>query len=117
MLIKMRIFNEFQEEVIFYQTEIDAGAMIKIARSREDMVREKGKAFAQGAVPFYGQQLIEAVKIDDQKEIETCAINAAMAAWLCDSIFSGVTSQEFKASNLDFSLHPTGMVVYKRFPV
>ncbi|CNI57063.1 hypothetical protein [Yersinia ruckeri] len=49
MLIKIRVFNELQEEVIFYQTEIDPVAMIDIARSREDMVREKGKAFAQGA--------------------------------------------------------------------
>ncbi len=29
MLIKMRVFTEFQEEVIFYQTEIAPGAMIE----------------------------------------------------------------------------------------
>ncbi|MFC0269631.1 hypothetical protein [Kushneria aurantia] len=116
MLIKVRVFDEKQEEVVFYQTEINADAMIKIAEPRVGMVQEKGKAWAQGAVPFFGKQLVDAVKLDDEKEVEKNAIQAAMSAWLFDSIFEGVTAQQFKASDLDFSLHPTGMVVYRRVP-
>ncbi|MFE0587914.1 MULTISPECIES: hypothetical protein [Pantoea] len=116
MLIKVRVFNESQEEIVYYQTEINPEPMLEIAASRVSMVREKGKAWAQGAVPFFGQELVNAVKKDDEQEIERNAISAAMAAWLCDSEFHGVTAEEFQASNLDFSLHPTGMVVYRREP-
>ncbi|MDM2974059.1 hypothetical protein OGY62_14850 [Citrobacter sp. CK198] len=114
MLIKVRVFNDVQVEILYYETEINAAQLIEVATGRVDTVRRNGKAWAQGAVPFFGKELVEAVMRDNPEEIERNAISAAMAAWLCDSEFQGVTAEEFKASDLDFSLHPTGMVVYNR---
>ncbi|MGL4032752.1 hypothetical protein ACR3LQ_00455 [Kosakonia cowanii] len=114
MLIKVRVFNEVQVEIMYYQTEIDAAQLTEVAKGRVDMVRNNGKAWAEGAVPFFGKELVDAVVRDNPEEIERNAINAAMAAWLCDSEFQGVTAEQFMASNLDFSLHPSGMVIYNR---
>ncbi|WP_059933700.1 MULTISPECIES: hypothetical protein [unclassified Burkholderia] len=116
MLVKMRVFDESQKETIRFQTAIDAPALIAIAKDREAFVREKGKAFAQGAVPFFGGEFIKAVQADDAREIEKNAMQAAMAAWLCDHIFSDVSEAEFVRCDLEFNLHPTGMVVYNRKP-
>lgn len=116
MLVKMRVFDESQEEVVYYQTEINASGLVQVAKEREPMMREKGKAFTQGAVPFFGEQFIKAVQADDEVEIKKCAMQAAMAAWLADSIYGGVGEDIFKACDLEFNLHPTGMVIYNRIP-
>ncbi|WP_199545020.1 hypothetical protein [Paraburkholderia kururiensis] len=114
MLVTMRVFDEQQQETIRYQTSINALALIETAKDREAFVREKGKAFAQGAVPFYGREFIRAVQADDARETEMTATHAAMAAWLADHLFGGVSEAEFVRCDLEFNLHPTGMVIYNR---
>lgn len=116
MLINVKVNNVNLETVIEYQTEINAEAMIEFAKEREPLMREKGKTFAQGAVPFWCEELVKAVEADDEKKIEYAAINSAMTAWLADSIYSGLTEREFLASDLYFTLEPTGMVLYTRKP-
>lgn len=114
MLVNVRVFDENQNKTIHFQTEINAEAMILIAKDREALVREKGRSFTQGAVPFFGGEFIKAVQADDEREINKSAIEAAMAAWLYDHVYCGVSEVEFLRSELEFNLHPTGMVVYNR---
>ncbi|EDT5719915.1 hypothetical protein GLZ14_20600 [Salmonella enterica] len=116
MLINVKVNNVNLETVIEYQTEVNAEAMIEFAKERAPMMREKGKTFAQGAVPFWCGELVKAVEAGDEEKIEYAAINSAMTAWLADSIYSGLTEREFLASDLYFTLEPTGMVVYTRKP-
>jgi len=116
MLIKMRVFDEVQQETVRYQTEINASALIQIAEPRKTMVREKGREFTQGAVPFFGGEFIKAVQADNKREIEKSAMEAAMAAWLFDHVYGGISEAEFQRCDLEFNLHPTGMVVYNRKP-
>lgn len=116
MLINVKVNNVNLETFIEYQTEINAKAMVEFAKEREPMMREKGKTFAQGAVPFWCTELVKAAEADDQEKLEYAAINSAMAAWLADSIYSGLTEREFLASDLYFTLEPTGMVLYTRKP-
>ncbi len=114
MLIGMRVFDENQQETVHFQPEINAEAMISIAKERETWVREKGRSFTQGAVPFFGGAFIKAVRADDEREINKSAIEAAMSAWLYDHVYGGISEAEFLRSQLEFNLHPTGMVVYNR---
>ncbi|HBU3503367.1 TPA: hypothetical protein MCW43_004971 [Klebsiella pneumoniae] len=114
MLINVKVNNINLETVIEYQTVVDAEAMIEIAKEREPMMREKGKTFAQGSVPYWCGELVKAVQAGDEERIEYSAINSAMTAWLADSIYSGLTENEFLASDLYFTLEPTGMVRYTR---
>ncbi|CAB3775294.1 hypothetical protein LMG29542_08676 [Paraburkholderia humisilvae] len=39
-----------------------------------------------------------------------------MAAWLSGHLFAGVSEAEFAHCDLEFNMHPTGMVVYNRKP-
>lgn len=114
MLIQVRIFDEAQQEIAFFQTEINPHGLFKVAKTREEFVREKGADFAQGAVPFCGGEFIKAVQSEDIKAIEKSAMEAAMAAWLFDSIYGGLSEAEYAKSTLQFNLHPTGMVVFNR---
>jgi hypothetical protein len=117
VLIKVRVFDEAQQEIVYYQNEINLDNLFMVAKSREDMIREKGREFAQGAIPFFGGEFIKAVQKEDKTGIEKSAIEAAMAAWLYDSIYDGVTKEMYRHSFLEFNLHPTGMVVFNRKPV
>lgn len=116
MLVKMRVFDENQQVTIHYQTAINASALIQVAKPREATMLEKGKEFTQGAVPFFGEEFIKAVRADNKVEIEKSAMQAAMAAWLSDHLFAGVSEEEFARCDLEFNMHPTGMVVYNRKP-
>lgn len=114
MLVKMRVFDENQQVTIHYQTEINASALIDIGRPRLAVAREKGKTFTEGAVAFFGEEFIKAVQADNKHDIEKAALEAALAAWLSDHVFSGVTEAQFVRCDLEFNMHPTGMVVYNR---
>lgn len=116
MLINIKVMDENLDLAIEYQTEINAAPIIEFAKEREQLIREKGKAFAQGAVPFWCGELVKAAKADDREALEYAAINSAMAAWLSDSIYDDLTENQFLASDLNFTLQPTGMVVYTRSP-
>ena len=65
---------------------------------------------------FFGEEFIKAVQAGEKQEIEKTAMQAAMAAWLSDHIFGGVSEAEFLRCDLEFNMHPTGMVVYNRKP-
>ena len=43
-------------------------------------------------------------------------MNAAMAAWLCDSIYDGVTAEAFIRSDIAFTILSNGAVKYERLP-
>lgn len=116
MIIQVRVFDEAQKEIVFYQTEINLQGLFQVAKSRAKTFREKGSAFAQGAVPFFGAEFVKAVQNNDEKAIETSAMQAAMAAWLYDSIYGDVTEAMYEGSSLQFNLHPMGMVVCNRVP-
>jgi hypothetical protein len=117
VLIKVRVFDDAQQETIFFQTKINLLALFKIAKKREDTFRDKGWEFTQDAVPFFGGEFIQAVQREDVKAIERSAIQAAMTAWLADSIYGGITQDDYKKCFLEFNLHPTGLVVFNRKPI
>jgi hypothetical protein len=99
------------------KTCVDPVALMVMAESREALVRAKGAEFAMGAVPHFAAELVALVKANAaQKALEMSALNVAMAAWLADSVFGGLTAEEFVRSDLRFTLLPTGAVMYQRAP-
>ena len=99
------------------QTEVDALNLMVMAETRESLVRSKGRAFTAGAIPFFGAQLVEAARSGKgQREVEKAALDVALAAWLVDSIYDGVTAETFMNSDLRFTMFPGGAVKYDRIP-
>ncbi|MTV56381.1 hypothetical protein [Pseudoduganella buxea] len=100
------------------ETQVDALRVIIMAESREEEARKRGRTWTKGVVPFFAQKLIAAAKDNMSKdEVEMHAANAAMAAWLCDSIYDGVTAEAFTRSDIVFTLLPNGAVKYDRVRV
>lgn len=117
MLVLVYSMDETTQTQLVGETKIDALRLTIMAESREKEARDRGRAWTAGAVPFFAQQLIVAAKTKkSKKEVEMHAANAAMAAWLCDSIYDGVTAEDFTHSNLVFTLLPSGAVKYDRVP-
>ena len=99
------------------KTEVDALNLMIAAESREHVAREKRRVWTEGAVPFWAQEMVKAMESHQPlKELERHATNAAMAAWLADSIYSGLTAEQFAVSDLVFTLLPSGAVKYDRMP-
>jgi len=117
MLIRVYSMDENMQTKLVGQTEVDALRLTIMAESREDEARKRGRDWTAGAVPFFAQELIAAAKAKKTNtEIEMHAANAALAAWLCDSIYDGVIAEVFTKSDLVFTLLPNGAVKYDRVP-
>lgn len=117
MFIKTRVLDEKWNPVFEAETEVDAIYLMLVSESREELVRSKGADWAAGAIPFFGQELINAMKSGQQGHpIEKAAIEVAMAAWLFDSIYGGLDAEAFVKSNLEFTMMPGGAVKYDRRP-
>lgn len=118
MLIRVYSMDEDMLTTLEGETHVDPLRLTIMAEPREAEARKRGRAWTAGAVPFFAQELIAASKArKSKKEIEMHAANAAMAAWLCDSIYDGVTAEVFTKSDIVFTLLSNGAVKYDRFPV
>ena len=60
MILQFKFFNTEQQETALFQTEIDLSGLVAVAESKREMIREKGKSFAQSAVPFWASELVKA---------------------------------------------------------
>lgn len=105
------------ERIFEADTRINAERLIQIARSREPLARRKGMEWTAGAVPFFGTELIRAMKAEELgPAIDDAAIQVAMAAWLLDSIYGGLDANTFMGCTLQFTMLPGGAVEYTRLP-
>lgn len=117
MLIRVYSMDETNQTKLVGETKVDALRLTIMAESREKEARDRGRAWTAGAVPFFAKELIAAAKTKkSKKEVEMHAAYAAMAAWLCDSIYDGVTAEAFTQSDVVFTLLQTGAVKYDRVP-
>lgn len=117
MLIHAYKANADSKPELIAKTEVDALNLMIAAESREQIARDKGRVWTEGAVPFWAQEMVKAMEsYKSRKELESHATNVAMAAWLSDSIYSGLTAEQFAGSDLVFTLLPNGAVKYDRVP-
>ncbi|MET0026446.1 MAG: hypothetical protein ABW101_02315 [Candidatus Thiodiazotropha sp.] len=93
------------------RTEINPYALIELSESKESIIRERGEEWANGAVPALGKSLIQvAINSDLGEAVENAAIEVSMAAWLSKSVYRGIESESFIASNLIFTMIPDSSV-------
>jgi len=118
MVIRMFSMDEAGKISSLTELQIDPIALMVMAESREACAGERGRHWTAGAVPFYAQELVAAQRAGlGSAALETQAVNAAMAAWLHDSIFDGMTAEQFVCSDLVFTALPGGVVRCDRLPV
>lgn len=115
MLVKTVVLDSNMQEVFAHEMEINALRLMVAAESREEQARKKGAEWTSGAIPFFGGELINAIRGKHSADkVEQQAINVAMCAWLFDSIYCGVTAEAFAKSDLVFTMLPGGAVKYDR---
>lgn len=117
MLIRVFTADDNAQTSLAAEMDIDAAALIEMAQPREAQARDLGQEWTAGAIPFFVQELINALQSGESEDsIEMHAVNAAITAWLYDSIYDGVTAEVFSGCDLIFTLSPGGVVQYDRSP-
>lgn len=115
MNLHLKALNSDGELIFEGRTTIDATHLITVAESRVPLAHSKGRSFTEGAVPFFAAELLNAAQRGaNDDELEQHTINVSLAAWLADSIYHGVSEDEFVNSNLHFTLLANGAVKYDR---
>lgn len=99
-------------------TQVDASRLMSAAAKRVREARDRGYAWTAGAVSFFAQELMTAIKTGKRTNaVEIQAANVAMAAWLCDSLYGNVSAEQFARSDLIFTFLADGSVEYQRIPI
>lgn len=115
MNIHLKALNSAGELILEGTTAVDGTHLVAISESRVAMAREKGRAFTEGAVAFFAAEMLKAAQAGASNDaLEGQAFNVAMSAWLAESIFGGVSEDDFVNSNLHFTLRADGSVKSER---
>jgi hypothetical protein len=115
ILIETMVIDEAGQLAFDGLTEVDGLSLMVLAESREDLARSKGRGFTEGAIPFFASELVNVVRRGEPQEaVDKAAIDVALAAWLVDSIYGGVSAEAFLSSKLRFTMVPGGAVRYDR---
>jgi hypothetical protein len=113
MLIQTYVTAGDGGRTLLATTQVDALRLMSAAGTRVREARARGHAWTAGAVPF----LVAAIRTaKGANAVEIQAANAAIAAWLCDSLYGNVGAEQFAQSNLVFTLLADGSVEYQRIP-
>lgn len=96
--------------------QFNADTLFSFAEDRIKLAREKGADWTAGAISFFGQQLVQAVKTGENDDVDMAVTNMALAAWVFDSVFGGITAETYRNSNFQFVVADNGVVSHTRLP-
>ncbi|KQN69232.1 hypothetical protein ASF04_13015 [Duganella sp. Leaf61] len=115
MLIRIYRVDENSQKTLMAELQVDALRLMLLAEDREENTGRRRHVWAAGAVPFFAQELWKAIQTGQPRERQNLqATNVAISAWLHDSIYVGVTPEQFVRSDLTFGLLPDGAVKCER---
>lgn len=115
MDIEIKALNNNCDIIFQSTTEIDPQILLEVAKSRENMVANRGESWAADAIPALGKNLVEVALAGNLGDaVDKAAMEVTMAAWLYESIFKGLDSIAFIKSNLNFTMTGNGIVRYTR---
>jgi hypothetical protein len=117
MKVTTLVLNADGEPHFKSEDHFDITNLFAIAKSREKMVRDKGAEWTVGAVSAFGSEVIKAVNFGEHDALSKAIIQMLMAAWLFDSLYGGISKDQYLKSNSEFTILHTGAVAYTRIPV
>ncbi len=98
------------------EDNFDIVNLFAVAKSREQMARDKGAEWTAGAVSFFGSEVVKAVDFGEHDDVSKSIIDMLMAAWLFDSLYSGVSEGQYLESDMEFTISHDGVVAHNRAP-
>jgi hypothetical protein len=107
------------ESKIAFETtaEIDGPRLMAAAAGREELARSRGADWVDGAVTAFAHEFVEgAERRYEESEVGLLATNLAMVTWLRESVYGGVSQEDFLNSDLIFTIAAEGVVSYARVP-
>lgn len=118
MILTVRVLDDAGAIAYHDDFPIDGMTLIVASEAREPMAREKGATWTAGAVPAFGCELAAATRQGvDRDKIHKLTIQMAMAAWVLDSVFGGLSAEDFLQTDSLFTVAANGVVRHDRLPV
>jgi len=94
--------------------ELPADYILKIAAKRKPLVMDKGIEFGQGAIPFFGGELVKVVKAGGNEDaIDKAVIEFVLATVVVESCM-GIEDQVLANRQFNLAVHADGAVRYDR---
>ncbi|MDR1064106.1 MAG: hypothetical protein LBL48_09315 [Azoarcus sp.] len=116
MKVTTLILNADGEPHFFGEDHLDTENLFVVAKSREPTARVKGAEWTAGLMSFFGSEVVKAVNFGEHDDVGEAIANLCMAAWLFDSMYCGVRSDQYLESDMKFTISHAGAVVHTRVP-
>jgi hypothetical protein len=116
MKVTTLVLNAGGEPHFRGEDHFDTGNLLALAKRHEQIVRDKGAEWAAGAVSFFGAEVVKAVNFGEYDDVNRAIVNMCMAAWLFDSMYCGVSTDQYLESDMKFTISHDGAVAHTRIP-
>jgi hypothetical protein len=110
------VLNAGGEPHFISEEHFDAKNLFVVARSREPQARDQGAEWTAGAVSFFGTEVVKAIDIGEHEDVSKAIVDMLMAAWLFDSLYGGVSEDQYLESDMEFTISHDGAVARSRVP-
>ncbi len=117
MKITTLVLNADGEPHFQSEDQFNIEELFEIAKTREQLSRDKGAEWTAGAVSFFGGEVVKAVNTGEHNDVSKAIIDMLMAAWLFDSLYCDVTPAHYLESEIKFTIAVDGVVTHTRVPV
>lgn len=116
MNVTTLVLNESGEPHFKSEDKFNLDELFKIANGREQLSRDNGADWTAGAVTFFGGEVVKAVNTGEHADVTKAIIQMLMATWLVDSLYFGVTADQYRESAMKFTIAANGAVAHTRVP-
>jgi hypothetical protein len=110
------ILNADGEPHFCGENHLDTENLFVVAKSREQTARDQGAEWTAGAVSFFGSEVVKAVNFGEHDDVSKAIIDMCMSAWLFDSMYCGVSADQYLESDMKFTISHAGVVAHTRVP-
>lgn len=114
MKVIVLVLNEDGDPHFKSEEDFRFDGLLEIAKEKEPMARDYGAEWTKDAITFFGAQVLKAVNQGENRELTEATIQMVIASLLFDSIFCAVCTDDFRHSELNYTIYANGVVAYTR---
>jgi len=116
MKVTTLVLNANGEPHFRGEDSFDIMNLFAVAESREQTARDRGAEWTNGAVSFFGSEVVKAVDFGEHADVSKAICDMLMAVWLFDSLYCGISEDQYLQSDMEFTISHDGAVAYTRVP-
>ena len=116
MKVTALVLNDQGEPHYRQEAYYNVEGMIKVAETREAVVREAGANNMANIITSSGKEYVKSVNTGEYDDMDKALANLTMMLWLFDTVCVGIDIETMCGHNFDVTIADNGAVKFTRIP-